>query len=93
MAVRLIVTYSVKPGKAGDFAAAFAPLIREVHKEDGCEQYELFSSRDDPDRLVLLERWTDQAKLDAHIAALRARGPSPTAAYREGNAVMERYEV
>jgi quinol monooxygenase YgiN len=90
MAVRLIVTFTAHPGKGADFAKAFAPVIREVLREPGCQQYELFVSQDDPDKLVLLEKWTDEAALEAHSAANRARGPSPTAPLRAG-ASMERF--
>jgi quinol monooxygenase YgiN len=93
MAIRLVVTFSALPGKGKDFAEAFAPVIEEVHKEPGCQQYELFVSRDDPDKLVLLEKWADEATLDAHSAANRARGPSPTAPFRGGPATLERYEM
>jgi len=94
MAVRLVVTFKAQKGKGADFAKAFAPVIKDVvAKDKGCEQYELFRSQDDPDKLVLLERWTTAALLDAHTAAMRARGPSPTAAFRDGNAVLERFEV
>jgi quinol monooxygenase YgiN len=37
-----------------------------VMKEPGCEQFEMFRSVVDPDKLAILERWTDQAALDAH---------------------------
>jgi quinol monooxygenase YgiN len=93
MAVRLVVTFRALPGKGADFAKAFAPVIAEVHKEPGCEQYELFVSQDDPDKLVLLERWSNQETFDMHSAANRARGPSPTAPFRGGAPVLERYEA
>jgi quinol monooxygenase YgiN len=88
MAVRLVVTFMAQPGKGEAFADAFAPVIKEVQQEKGCEQYEL-------DKLVLLERWTTAEDLDAHLELLRARGPSPTAPFRaEGFAPsLERYEV
>ena len=35
-------------------------------KEPGCEQFEVFQSVLNPDKLALLERWTDQAALDTH---------------------------
>ena len=35
-------------------------------KEPGCEQFEIFQSVLNPDKLALLERWTDQAALDTH---------------------------
>jgi quinol monooxygenase YgiN len=93
MAVRLIVTFTALPGKGQDFARAFAPVIQDVLKEPGCEQYELFVSQSEPDKLVLLERWADEAALEAHSAANRARGPSPTAPFRGGAPVLERFNV
>ncbi len=93
MAVRLVVTFKAVSGQGEQFARAFAPLIAEVKKERGCEQYELFRSLEAPDTLVLLERWSDQAALDAHGVALRARGPSPTERFRAGPAKVERYEA
>jgi quinol monooxygenase YgiN len=42
-----------------------------VRKEPGCEQFEAFQSVDDPDKIVLLERWKDQDALDVHA---RRRG-------------------
>lgn len=93
MAVRLIVTFTAVPGKGADFAKAFAPVILDVQREPGCEQYELFVSQEDSDKLVLLERWADQATFEAHGAANRARGASPTAPFRGAPAVLERFDV
>ena len=93
MAVRLIVTFKAVVGKGEQFARAFAPVIAKVRKEHGCEQYTLFRGTDDPDTLVLLERWQDQAALDAHGAAMRARGLSPTENLRAAPPVAERYEA
>jgi quinol monooxygenase YgiN len=95
MAVRLVVTFIAQPGKGEAFAAAFAPAIKEVQQEKGCEQYELFCGAEDPDKLVLLERWASAQDLDAHMELLRARGPSPTSQFRaEGSAPsLERYDV
>ena len=73
MAIRHVITISVVPGKAADFADAFKVVQASAHQEDGCEQYELFQSLDEPDRLVLLERWASQELLDKHMEAERAR--------------------
>jgi len=35
-------------------------------KEPGCEQFEAFRSVLDPDKLIVLERWSDQSALDTH---------------------------
>ena len=89
MPVRLVVTFKTKPGKGGEAAQAFAPRIAEVQGEMGCEQFELFRSQSDPDKLVLLELWSDQAALDAHAELNRQRGPNPAAEFFDGPAERE----
>jgi quinol monooxygenase YgiN len=76
MAIHHVVTIRVAKGRAAAFAAAFAPLRAAVLTEDGCLQYELFQSLDDPDRLVILEAWADQVRLDRHMAAERDGDPA-----------------
>jgi quinol monooxygenase YgiN len=50
----------------------------EVSRQDaGCEQFEVFQSVSDPDKLVLLELWKDQAALDAHAKLQAQRPPLP----------------
>lgn len=73
MAIRHVVTIQVAPGRSAEFARAFAELQAITQRQEGCEQYELFQSLDDPDRIVLLERWTSQALLDKHMSAERER--------------------
>jgi len=77
MAVRLVVTLTAAPGKGADLAQAMRGRCAEVTKEPGCEQFEAFQSAVDPDRLVLLERWRDQAALDAHMKVNATRPPLP----------------
>jgi quinol monooxygenase YgiN len=94
MAVRLIVTFTALPGKGADLAAAFTSVAKEVQREQGCEQYEMFVGAQSPDQVVLLERWTTAADLDVHAEAMRARGPSPTAPFRaDVPPTVERFEV
>jgi quinol monooxygenase YgiN len=75
MSVRLVVTISAVPGKGTELAQAFVGRCAECMKEPGCEQFEIFQSMANPDRLALLERWTDQAALDVH-AKLNATRPA-----------------
>ena len=73
MAIRHIVTVQVAAGKAADFASAFAVLQAIAQREDGCEQYELFQSYDDSDKVVILERWASRGALDKHMQAESTR--------------------
>ena len=75
MAIRLIVTITAAPGKGAELAQAYRPRCAEVQQEPGCEQFEVFQSVINPDKLVLLERWADQAALDAHAKVNETRPP------------------
>jgi quinol monooxygenase YgiN len=93
MAVRMIVTFKLKPGTATAYAAAVAPVVAETRREPGCEQYELLASTDDPDKVVLIERWKDQPSLDVHMEVMRKRDMAALSAMRAGPPVAERFEV
>jgi quinol monooxygenase YgiN len=75
MAIRLVVTITAKPGKGSELAQAYRERCAECRQEPGCEQFEIFRGVADPDRLTLLERWRDQAALDAHATLNRTRPP------------------
>src|ERR1700739_973577 len=63
----------------------------EISRQDaGCEQFEVFRSVADPDKLVLLELWKDQAALDAH-AKLQAQRPPLSEGLRLGAGEREDY--
>ncbi len=91
MAVRLVVTITAAPGKGGELAQAYKTRCGEVMQEPGCEQFEVFQSVLDPDRLALLERWADQAALDEHAKLNATRIPLP-AKLRAGSGEREDYE-
>jgi quinol monooxygenase YgiN len=74
MAVRLVVTLHAAPGKGAELAQAMKARCEVSRHDAGCEQFEVFQSIFDPDKLALLELWKDQTALDAH-ADLQARRP------------------
>ena len=80
MPVRLVITTYAKPGKGTELAQAMADRCRTVQQESGCQQFEVFQSALDPDTLVVLELWADQAALDAHAQVNATRPPHPTLA-------------
>ena len=77
MAIRLIIPLTAAPGKGAEVLRILRDRCAEVLTEPGCEQFEVFGGGLDPDRLTLLELWTDQAALDAHAAVNAARAPLP----------------
>jgi quinol monooxygenase YgiN len=75
MAIRLVVTITARPGTGSELAAAYQARCSEVMQEKGCEEFEVFQSLLDPDKLVVLERWSEEAALDAHARLNRTRPP------------------
>jgi len=90
MKVRLVVSINAMPGKGNELAAVYRGRCADVMKEPGCEQFEVFQSALNPDRLVLLELWTDQAALDVHAEVNKTRAPLPPGLRADG-AVREDY--
>ena len=77
MAVRLVVTITAAPGKGAELAQAMKARCQECMTEPGCEQFEIFQSALNPDKLALLELWSDQEALDAHAKRNATRPPLP----------------
>jgi quinol monooxygenase YgiN len=91
MSIRLVVTISAVPGRGSELAEAYKARCAEAMKEPGCEQFEIFQSVANPDRLALLERWVDQSALDAH-ARLNSARPALRPELRVGAGEREDYE-
>jgi quinol monooxygenase YgiN len=91
MAIRLIVTITAVRGKGFELTQGYKARCAEIMKEPGCEQFEAFQSVVNPDKLVLLERWTDQAALDAH-AKLNSTRPPLLPELRVGTTEREDYQ-
>jgi quinol monooxygenase YgiN len=94
MAVRLVISMRAKPGKGGELLKVMEERCVEVRKEPGCQQFEIFQSGNDPDTLVLLELWADQAALDVHAGVNASRPADPRMAElrAEGQPGREDYE-
>lgn len=77
------ITYTGAPGAARAFAEEMLRrgVVDAIRAEEGNLRYEYFFPMEDADALLLIDRWRDQAALDAHhaspmmteIAALREK--------------------
>ncbi len=92
MSIRLVVTITAAPGKGSELAKAYGSRCAEIQQEPGCEQFEAFLSAVNPDKVVLLERWTDQAALDAHSKVNATRAPLAPELRAGGQSEREDYE-
>lgn len=78
MAVGVVAILTVAEGKNAEFEAVFTELMAAVREnEPGNEFYSVFRSKDNPQQYKVLERYTDQAALEAHGKSdhFRASGP------------------
>ncbi len=83
MSITVNIYYTGKNGSARAFAEEMTSsgLVDKIRKEDGNEKYEYFFPMDDPETVLLIDRWRDQAAIDFHhktemmkeIAALREK--------------------
>lgn len=83
MSITVNIYYTGKDDNAKKFAEEMVSsgLVDAVRAEEGNERYAYFFPMDDPQTVLLIDRWRDQAALDIHhktemmqkIAALREK--------------------
>ena len=83
MAITVNLLYTGKNGNARRFAEEMTAsgTVAAIRSEAGNLRYEYYQSFDDPETVLLIDQWQDQAAIDAHhaspmmatIAALREK--------------------
>ena len=83
MSLIIHLYYTGKNGSARAFVQEMmdSGVVAAIRAEDGNERYQYFFPLDDPETVLLIDAWRDQAALDAHhaspvmgrIAALREK--------------------
>ena len=68
MSLSVVATITSKAEFRGEVRQALITILAPSRAEPGCLQYDLHTDRNDPDRLVMIERWQDDAALDRHLA-------------------------
>jgi quinol monooxygenase YgiN len=69
-------SFEIKPDEREEFLAGRLESMRASRSEAGCLEYTMSADPIDAGRVVLFERWEDQASLDAHLAAM-GNAPPP----------------
>ena len=71
MAVTVNLRYTGKGGAARKFAEEMTAggTVAAIRAEAGNLRYEYYQSFDDPETVLLIDSWTDQAAIDAHHAS------------------------
>ena len=68
--ITLNLYYTGKPGAAKAFAEEMeaSGTAAQIRQEPGNLRYEYFQPVNDPDTILLVDSWTDQAAIDIHHA-------------------------
>ena len=83
MSLTVNIYYTGRDGSARRFAEEMVSsgLVERIRAEEGNERYEYYFPMDDPETVLLIDRWQSQQALDIHhktpmmaqIAALREK--------------------
>jgi quinol monooxygenase YgiN len=66
MSIGVIVDFEFKPGGAAALIETMKARLPFTRNYQGCEMVELYADHDNPDHLVLIERWASSAHYDRY---------------------------
>ena len=71
MSITVNLRYTGKNGSARAFAEEMisSGTVAAIRAEEGNLRYEYYLSLDDPETVLLIDEWTDQAAIDRHHAS------------------------
>jgi quinol monooxygenase YgiN len=63
----VVAELNAKPGKENDLRDALTGLMEPTRSEEGCVEYLLHESTDQPGRFLFYENWKSREALDQHL--------------------------
>jgi quinol monooxygenase YgiN len=95
MQIFITGTIAIEPGRRDALLAAIGPLVRATRDEEpGCLEYAFTADTVEDDRIVVLERWRDEATLAAHFEHPNFIATKSTLhEYGSGASVINKYRV
>ena len=95
MQIFITGTIAIEPGRRDALLAAIGPLVRATRDEEpGCLEYAFTADTVEDDRIVVLERWRDEATLAAHFEHPNFFATKSTLhEYGSGASVINKYRV
>jgi quinol monooxygenase YgiN len=93
--ILIVGTIAVEPERRDALLAAIRPLVRKTREEEpGCLEYAFNPDSVDDDRIVVVERWQDEATLAAHFEHPNFLATKTTLHdHGSGTSVMRKYRV
>lgn len=77
--ITLLITYTIKQGLRQEFLQAVndCGVVAKSRLDDGCLSYAYYMPIDQPDQVLLIEKWTSEAKQQAHLQLPHAKAFLP----------------
>lgn len=85
-------SFEFEPADRDEFLAQRTPAIVATREEPGCLEYVMSADPVNPARVVLFERWADQAAFDQHMAVVQS-APRPSGGPAPKGMSVEIYDV
>jgi quinol monooxygenase YgiN len=63
----IVAKITAKPGAEGRLESELRKLVSPTRSEDGCVQYDLHRSLEDPRVFLFFENWSSAPHLEAHM--------------------------
>jgi quinol monooxygenase YgiN len=89
--VTVIAEMTAKPGKEEELKRHLLVLVDHTRQEEGCVQYDLHVSNDDPRKFVFVENWISPEALDRHSKAAHMKAFSQISAELRADPVVQTY--
>lgn len=64
---KFIITIELEPGSRDTVLARAPTVLAATRAEEGCIGYDFYASIDDPDKIVFVETWRDEAAHAFHM--------------------------
>jgi len=62
----LVVTFQARPGKEDKLRTLLTGMLAPTRQEEGCLNYDLHTSPDDPSKFLIYENWASKGHHEAH---------------------------
>lgn len=67
MSHTVLVEFNCAEGKGAEFLQVLLPALAETRAYEGCESVETYADADNPDRVVLWEKWAARENQEAYL--------------------------
>jgi quinol monooxygenase YgiN len=74
MSVSVMVAFKCNTGTGGDFLKLLGEALPDTRAFEGCELIEAYTDADNPDTIMLWERWATRENYEAYMAWRQENG-------------------